>query len=336
MFSSFSYPIRMAAALFSIAGVLGAAASVAPAAAQGAPALTAQAPAAVAYLGEPIVDDRGRALRIDRPPSRIISLLPSVTETICEIGGCAKLVGTDRYSNWPQSVAALPKLGGIEDAGIERLVSLHPDLVLTSLSSRLNDRLDELGIPVVALQPKTLADVHRVLTLIARILGAPEAGERVWRLTEARISAAAARMPVAWRGRRAYFEVSEAPHAASASSFLGELLSQLGLANAVPGDLGPFPQLNPEFIVRAQPDLILASASELSAMPSRPGWSTLRALRTGRGCGFSPAEIDVLVRPGPRLGEAAEEIVDCVSHLPVPDVLHHEPDRAAVSLRTTE
>jgi len=321
MFSSSLHPIRTSAALLSIAWVL---------------AIAARAPATAAALAEGIVDDRGRTVHLDHPPARIISLLPSLTETVCELGACARLVGTDRYSNWPPSVAALPKLGGIEDAGVERLVSLHPDLVLAALSSRLNDRLDELGIPVVALQSNTLADVRRTLNLVARILGTPEAGEAVWRDTEARIAAAAARMPAAWRGRRAYFQVSDAPHAASASSYLGELLMQLGLANAIPGALGPYPQLNPEFIVRAQPDLILASASELAAMPSRPGWGALTALRAGRSCGFSAPDFDVLVRPGPRLGEAAEEIVDCVSQLPAPEAVPQTAVRAAVGQGSRE
>jgi iron complex transport system substrate-binding protein len=276
--------------------------------------LCAAAGAAPADRG--FVDDRGRAVRIDQPPSRIISLLPSLTETVCALGGCSRLVATDRYSNWPQSVASLPKLGGIEDAGVERLIALRPDLVLASLSSRLNDRLEELGIPVVAIHSNPLEDVHRMLNLVARILGTPQAGEMVWRRTEARIAAAAARMPAEWRGRRAYIEVSDAPHAASASSYLGELLAQLGLANAVPGELGAYPELNPEFVVRAQPDLILAASGDLAAMPARPGWGRMTALASGRGCGFSPGDFDLLVRPGPRLGEAADKIVECLSHLP--------------------
>jgi len=265
-----------------------------------------------------VVDERGRTIRIEHPPARIISLLPSLTETVCVVGACSRLVGTDRYSNWPASVAALPKLGGIEDATVELIVSLHPDLVLSSPSSRANERIDELGIPVLALDAQTLADVHRVLVLVSRIVGGDAAGEAAWMRIQAQIGAAAARLPPAWRGRRVFFEVSEAPHAASASSYLGELMARLGLANAVPGDLGPYPKLNPEYIVRLQPDLILAAVDELEEMPTRPGWETLAALKNGRSCGFAPAAFDVLMRPGPRLGEAAEKIVDCVSQLRAP------------------
>ena len=120
------------------------------------------------------------------------------------------------------------------------------------------------------------------------------------------------------RGQRVYFEVSSAPHAAGAASFIGETLARLGMANVVPPALGPFPQLNPEYVVRAGPDIVMASRRELDAMPSRPGWQALRALRDGRSCGFAPGRYELLVRPGPRLGEAALLIADCLHGLGAP------------------
>jgi iron complex transport system substrate-binding protein len=119
-------------------------------------------------------------------------------------------------------------------------------------------------------------------------------------------------VPASLRGARVYFEVSEAPHAAGAASFIGETLARLGLVNIVPAALGPFPQLNPEFIVRAAPDIVMATDRNLQQMRRRPGWSEMRALRNDRRCGFPSARYDVLVRAGPRLGEAAETIADCL------------------------
>ena len=245
-------------------------------------------------------------------PVRIVTLLPSLTESVCALGACARLVGTDRYSNWPAIVATLPKLGAMEDASVEQIVALHPSVVLAATSSRVIDRLDELGIPVIALNTDTLKDTRHVLAVIAELLGTPAAGEAAWHGHEARIAAAAARVPPSLRHARVYFEVSEAPHAAGAGSFIGELLTRLGLGNAVPADLGPFPQLNPEFVVRAQPDLVMAEQHALDGMAARPGGSRIRALATGRRCGFTSAQFDLLVRPGPRLGEGADLIVDCL------------------------
>ena len=265
-----------------------------------------------------IVDDRGVAVMLPAPAMRIVSMLPSVTETVCALGACERLVGVDRSSDFPPQVRRLPQVGGLEDSLVERIVALRPDLVLAPSSSRAIDRLEGLGLRVLALEPKGYADTRRVLDAIAAALGTPQAGDALWRRIDARIDAAAARVPQALRGARVYFEVSDSPHAASAGSFVGETLARLGLVNVVPATLGPFPQINPEFVVRAAPDLVMAAQRSLAPMASRPGWAGLPALRGHRTCGFEQARYDVLVRPGPRLGEAADAIADCLVALGAP------------------
>ena len=266
-------------------------------------------------VGPTLLDDRGVQHRLPAPPQRIVSLLPSLTETVCALQACTRLVGTDRYSNWPASVQALPKLGGLEDTQIERLVALKPDLVLVASSARAIDRLEALGLRVVVLEPRTLQDTERVIVQVARALGDAPAGPALWQQLQARVAAAAARVPATLRGRKVYFEVASAPYAASEASFVGENLARLGMGNIVPAALGPFPKLNPEFIVRAQPDIVMATASALAEMPSRPGWAGLLALRERRSCGFATQPWDTLVRAGPRLAEGAEFLADCLAGL---------------------
>ena len=263
-------------------------------------------------------DDRGHALTLARPAQRIVSLLPSLTETVCELGACGRLVGTDRYSNWPASVRALPKLGGLEDAQIERIVALKPDLVLVAVSARAIDRLRVLGLPVLALEPRNGADTQRVIGVVAQALGTPQAATALLDRMRARLDAAAARVPAHWRGRTVYVEVAATPYAAGEASFVGELLGQLGLRNVVPAAMGPFPQLNPEFVLRAQPALLMATQGAIADMPTRPGWRALVALQKHHVCGFAPAAWDTLVRPGPRLAAAAEAMADCLVALPAP------------------
>lgn len=257
-------------------------------------------------------DDRGHTIEFARPPQRIVSLLPSLTETVCALQACARLVGVDRFSTWPAQIAALPRLGGLEDAQVERIVALKPDLVLATKSARAVDRLEGLGVKVLALEAKSLADTRRVFETVAVALGTPGGGEALWRDVEARLSAAATRVPLSLHGKRVYFEVAATPYAAGEASFVGEMLARLHLGNIVPAALGPFPQLNPEFIVRAQPDIVMAAEANLAEMAKRPGWASLTALRTRRQCGFPLERYDLLVRPGPRLGEAADAIVECL------------------------
>jgi len=262
-----------------------------------------------------VTDDAGQTVTFAQPPQRIVTLLPSLTETVCALGACDRLVGTDRYSNWPASVATLPKLGGLDDAQLERTVSLKPDVVLAASSSRINDRLIALGIPVLSLEPKTHAQTATMLHRVAALLGRPEAGDALWRDVEARMDAAAGRVPAALRRARVYFEVAAAPYAAGAGSFVGETLARLGLGNIVPADMGPFPKLNPEYIVRAQPDVVMASADEVARMAGRPGWSSLKALQTGSTCAIPFDRYEIVIRPGPRLGEAADVLADCLQRI---------------------
>jgi len=258
-----------------------------------------------------ITDDRGVLVQFEKPPQRIVSLLPSLTETVCELGQCARLVGVDRYSNFPEQLQKLPQLGGGMDPNVEAIVSLKPDVVLIAKSSRAGERLEALGLKVMALEPKTHADVQRVMLKIGQLLEVADA-QRIWRAIDAGVSAAAQSLPPSVRGTRVYFEVNQGPYAAGESSFIGETLTRLGVKNIVPAKLGPFPKLNPEYIVRANPDVIMIGQRSADGLMARPGWDSMRALREQRVCIFATEEANVLVRPGPRMAEGARLMARCL------------------------
>jgi iron complex transport system substrate-binding protein len=263
-----------------------------------------------------VKDSRQRRVTFAAAPQRIVSLLPSLTESVCALGACARLVGTDQFSNSPASVQALPKLGGLDDAQIERIVALRPDVVLLSTATRAADRLESLGLKVLALEARNHADVQTSLTLLAQLLGTPAAAHTVWQHIEQALQTAAQRVPPTLRGKKVYFEVDATPYAAGRGSFIGETLARLGLDNIASADLGPFPKLNPEFVVRAAPDIVMAAQRNLDAMPQRPGWGHLQALQTAQSCGFASERYELLIRPGPRMGEAATLLADCLAGLP--------------------
>jgi iron complex transport system substrate-binding protein len=212
-----------------------------------------------------VKDERGVTVRLPRPPQRIVSLLPSLTEGVCALGACSRLVGVDNYSNSPSAVRTLPQLGGGIDPNVEAIVALRTDAVLLAKSSRVTQRLEALGLKVIVLEPKSHADVRRVLDTLDQVLGTREA-PNVWRLIDASVSAAAQSLPARAKGLRVYFEVNSAPFAAGESSFIGETLTRLGAKNIVPASLGPFPKLNPEYVVRANPDLIMVSVRSAVGM----------------------------------------------------------------------
>ncbi len=269
---------------------------------------------ATASIAQPIelIDDRGVTVKFQQPPQRIVSLLPSLTETVCALGKCDRLVGVDRYSNYPASLRGLPQVGGGIDPIIEAVVALKPDVVLMATSSRGAQRLEALGLKVVALEPKSTADAQRVMGKLGTLLATEDAG-RIWRNIDADVSAAAQSLPPGAKNTRAYYEVSTGGYAAGPTSFIGELMARLGLKNIVGAELGPFPRINPEFVVRANPDLILMGQRNAVGLELRPGWSNMRALREKRVCVFTAAESDVMVRPGPRMAEAARLLAQCMA-----------------------
>jgi iron complex transport system substrate-binding protein len=261
-----------------------------------------------------LIDDRGVTVQFTQSPQRIVSLLPSLTESVCAMEQCQRLVGVDRYSNYPASVRRLPVLGGGLDPNIEGIVALRPDVVLLATSSRASQRLESLGIKVVALEPKSHADVRRVLKKIGVLLEIPEAqgADRLWRVIDTSVSAAAQSLPAKVRDVRVYFEVNRGPYAAGETSFIGETLTRLGVKNIVPAALGPFPRLNPEFVVRANPDVIMVGSRSMQSMAAYPGWGSIKAVREQRICVFGIDESDVVVRPGPRMAEAARIMARCL------------------------
>lgn len=261
-----------------------------------------------------VQDDAHQAVDIKAPVRRVVSLLPSLTETVCALGACDRLVGVDRYSNWPASVQALPKLGGGIDPSIEAVVAQRPDVVLMAGSTRGADRLQALGVTVLRLEPRTRVDVRRVLYTVAMALGLPTTtAQRTWQELQSGVDQAVAQLTPQARAQRVYVEVSPAPYGASESSFIGENLQRMGVANILPASMGPFPKVNPEFVVRTQPDVIIAGDSSRQSMLMRPGWPQLKALREERLCVFPQAQADILVRAGPRMAEGARLMVDCLN-----------------------
>jgi iron complex transport system substrate-binding protein len=265
-----------------------------------------------------LTDDRGMRVTLHHAPQRIITLLPSLAETVCVLGACNRLVGTDNFANWPDEVKKLPKLGGLDDTSLEALVRLKPDLVLAARSTRLIARLESLGVKVLALEPQNQADVKRVLHTVAQALQMPQpeaAADTVWQQALHGMQQAKGSLPAKAKGTSVYFEASTGGYAAGEASFIGEVMLHMGLRNVVPSSMGAFPQLNPEFVVRANPDLILLAEPTAIDLHKRPGWSAMQAVKHQRVCAFTPAQGDVLVRPGPRLGEAANIIAQCLKRL---------------------
>jgi cobalamin transport system substrate-binding protein len=251
-----------------------------------------------------------------QPPRRVVTMQPSFTEIVCALGACDRLVATDRYSNWPAEITKLPKVGGPEDAQIEAIVGLHPDLVLFRRSERLAERLTQLRIRSVSVNPRTYADIARTVSLIGEMLGIPDQARALNGSIERKVDEVRAHSAARHgEGPTVYFEMDRGAAAAGAASFIGELLARLGARNIVTADLGPFPQLNPEYVVGHNPDVIFVSPVDAPQLATRPGWADIRAVKEQRLCSFSPEVRDLIARPGPRVAEGMRAMAACLDRV---------------------
>ena len=254
-----------------------------------------------------VTDDLGREVRLDAPPSRVVSMIPSHTETVCALDACDLLVGVDTFSNEPAEVLDLPDLGSAFSADLEALLELEPDLVLTDEYSGLADVLAPLGVTVYVALPERVEDVWEVTREIGELLGRGDRASELVADLQARVEAssalAASRPPVS-----VYLEIDATPYSVGPGSYLGQLIALAGGANIVPEHMGDFPQLDPETIIAADPEVIVLTnapfGESAETLAARPGWSELRALRDDRVIELTQPQVDLLNRAGPRLPDA--------------------------------
>lgn len=301
--SYFTIPLRASAALLALA-----LAAAGCGGADGAPAAEAAPARAVAA-----VDDRGDTVRLAAPAARIVSLVPSATETLLALGARGRLVGRTDYDTDP-SIQALPSVGGALDPGVEALLALRPDLVVgwsPPGGSALAERLRELGIPFYALTTTDTADVFRTIAGLGALTGGDAAADSL--LASVRAELEAVRASVAGRERPSAFYVVSAdpPMTAGPWTFTAQLLELAGGRNAFPDVRGQPQVVSLEEVVRRSPDVVLvADGSGVAAdrLAELPGWREVEAVRAGR-VRVLPESVG---RPGPHLGEIARAMRDAL------------------------
>jgi len=252
-------------------------------------------------------DDQGRAVVVRAEPMRIVSLVPSHTETLVALGVGARIVGIDDWSDAPLEATSLPKLGGLYDTHVEEVLALHPDLVLLSESNGAVRALEHAGVTEWAGSAQTFDEIAPAIEAIGKMVGrSAEAAGLV-----ARIGAdlAVVEKSVAGEPRvSVYYELDATPYTVGPESFIGVMLVKAGGDNVIPTGLGEFPKISPELVVAKNPAVILgASASEVA---SRSGWAGIAAVRDGKVFKLLPAENRLVVRPGPRIAEGARILAE--------------------------
>jgi cobalamin transport system substrate-binding protein len=303
--TEFTIPRFGSAVCIAIAGVLCAAA---PVRAQSAPPTAATSP-----LFREVTDEAGRTVRIPQPVRRIVSLAPSLTETVYALGLQDRLVGDTDYCDYPPGAKTKTKVGGAINPSLEQIAALHPDLVLMTKSLNRLDTvysLDHLGISAYATDPHTVDEIISSSKKLADVLGAPEAGDLMAADLQRRLADLHHRL-AALPPKRVLFAVWTEPLISiGRDSFIADALRHAGAVSIVDASQG-WPQVNLEEIARLQPDFLVFAAShaesvtpQLDALARLPGWRIIDAVRDRRYAVIS----DAVNRPAPRIIEAIEDL----------------------------
>lgn len=258
-----------------------------------------------------VTDGLGREVTLEQEPTRVITLLPSITETLCAVDACDKLVGTDNYSNYPERVLTLPKLGGLRNADVETILALEPDLVLLAASSEeLIGTLSDLGLTVFAsgaTSGQTFEGALAEFGVLGELVNREGEAAQLVLETQEQVKAIGNLTQDAERPT-VFYEISESLYTPGPDSFIGTLIELAGGDNIVPRELGAFPQVDPEFVIAADPEVIVQadvpSGVSTASLENRPGWANLSAIQEGRVYELDQTQVDALSRPGPRMVDA--------------------------------
>jgi iron complex transport system substrate-binding protein len=258
------------------------------------------------------MDVRGATIALAVPPTRIVSLVPSVTELVFALGGEARLVGITDYCDFPPAARRKPSVGGMVAPSLEAIVALRPDVVVATDSGNRQEAVDQLrrlGIAVYLVRADRFADVLDVAMRIGQLLGREPAAVALTARLQARVDAVARAVGRRPRPRVLYVVWPEPLIVPGRDAIVTELIQLAGGASITAAEPGDYPRFSIEAAVVRAPEVIVLARHGTDSVPlGRDLWNALTelpAVKTGRVHGVDGG---LLHRYGPR-------VVDGIEHL---------------------
>jgi iron complex transport system substrate-binding protein len=286
-------------------------------------ALTALVACAIATTNDATavtaVDDAGRSVVVDRPPARVVTLAPNLTELVFAAGGGASLVGVSALSDYPAEARAIARIGDAGRIDVERVLALKPDLVLVWQRGNVGREIEQLeraGVRLFQLEPQRLDDVARAIERLGVLLGHDgEARQRAGELRAAlaQLRAVHASSPPV----RVFYQVWQQPlMTVNRRQIIDDILGVCAGRNVF-ADLAPLvPTVSTEAVVAADPEVILTASEQTGAAawkrdPDNAAFALWRrqprmvALRRGW---LYTLDGDLISRQGPRIVDGAAAV----------------------------
>ncbi|HEX7215355.1 MAG TPA: cobalamin-binding protein [Methylomirabilota bacterium] len=259
-----------------------------------------------------VIDQTGRRVDLPAAPTRIISLVPSVTEILFTIGAQSHLVGRTDFCDYPAEAHRKPSVGGMLAPSLEGIVSLKPDLVVATPAGNRHETFDQMGrlnIPVFLVNPITVSDVLDVMGRLGRLTGRPEAADRAVATMRARIEAVTTRVSGRPRPRVLYVLWPDPLIVPGPGALVSELIALAG-GDSVTADGGPgYPRYSMEAALARNPEVIVLASHGSERSPLvRAKWERLGqvpAIAAGR---LYTMDGNLMHRYGPRMVDGLERL----------------------------
>lgn len=234
-------------------------------------------------------DETGRTVAIPEHPHRVVSLSPSLTDTVYAVGAANDLVGITDYTTYPREAARQkPSVGAVVNPSLERIVALHPDLVLALPEfngAQSIEGLQRLGIPVFLFNTANIANIYLSIQAVGRVMDRER--EATALVAQLRAREAKVRAQSAGKDRLSVVLVLSIDPLITAgkNAFITEMIAAAGARSVTDDVQQDWLQMNVEAILPRKPDYILLMKSgpvTLKELQRSAGWSSLEAVRRGR------------------------------------------------------
>ncbi|WP_144063364.1 cobalamin-binding protein [Caballeronia insecticola] len=268
-----------------------------------------------AHAAITVTDDSGAPVTLDRPAARVVSLAPHVTELLFAAGGGARVVGAVTYSDYPKEAQAIPRVGDNKALDLERIVALHPDLIVVwrhGNAARQMDRLKALNIPIYFSEPRHLDDIATSIDKLGALLGtqaSAHAAADTFTRDIAQLRARYAQQPPV----SVFYQVWDDPlMTLNRDNVFDEVIALCGGINVFAAETPRVPTISTEAVLAANPEAIV-TATPGATKPDRPlpalerwrRWTSLTAVSRGNLFGIDG---DLINRPTPRLALGAAQL----------------------------
>lgn len=264
-----------------------------------------------------VMDDRGVEVTFEEVPEKIVSLQPSNTEILFELGVGEQIIGATEYDTYPEEALEIERISDSMTINTERVIELQPDVVFAYTVGEEThvEQLESAGIKVFVIQTAaTIDDVYGDIEQIAEVLKVEEKADEIVSGIEDQITNIQEKTASIEDKEKVYFEISPSPEIWSVGSgtFQQELIEAAGVENIYADQQGWFAVTEEDLITR-NPEAIITTVNynedPTGEIIARKGWSNITAIQNKEVYALNP---DILDRPGPRIGEAIELIASTI------------------------